>query len=165
MIRPYLCKLHFRCKTRCQAKADVALQLDITWPHSPFRGTIQKKTRAKCSESTNLRQKRKKTTVVSFCEQYNESPSHKVYIGPRSKVMAPNESPYMISYMSIIQMKSLSLIVFVILVKIAFMTSDIGPRSKVMAPNESPYMISYMSIIEMKSLSLVVFEIFAKIAF
>ena len=39
---------------------------------------------------------------------------------PRLKVMAPNGSPYMISYMSLIQMKSLSLIVFVIFVKIAF---------------------------------------------
>ena len=29
-------------------------------------------------------------------------------LDPRSKVMAPNESPYMISYMSIIQMKSIS---------------------------------------------------------
>ena len=33
----------------------------------------------------------------------------------RSKVMAPNESPYMISYMSIIQMESLSLMVTEIL--------------------------------------------------
>ena len=39
---------------------------------------------------------------------------------PRSKVMAPNESPYMISYMYIIQMKSLFLIVFEIFAKIAF---------------------------------------------
>ena len=30
---------------------------------------------------------------------------------PRSKVMASNESPYMISYMSVIQPESLSLIV------------------------------------------------------
>ena len=33
----------------------------------------------------------------------------------RSKVMAPNESPYMISYMSIIQMESLALMVTEIL--------------------------------------------------
>ena len=71
----------------------------------------------------------------------------------------------MISYMSVTQMKSLSLVVFEIFAKIAFLTSDLGPRSKVMAPNESPYMISYMSVIQMKSLSLIVFEIFAKIAF
>ena len=83
----------------------------------------------------------------------------------RLKVMAPNESPYMVSYMSIIEMKSLSVVVFEIFAKIAFWPLDLGPRSKVMAPNESPYMVSYMSTIEMKSLSLVVFEIFAKIAF
>ena len=52
----------------------------------------------------------------------------------------------MIFYMSVIQMKSLSLVVFVIFVKIAFLTFGLGPRSKVIAPNESPYMISYMSI-------------------
>ena len=63
-------------------------------------------------------------------------------LGPRSKVMAPNESPYMVSYMSTIEMNSLSLYL-----------------------NESPYMVSYMSTIEMKSLSLVVFGIFVKIAF
>ena len=32
-------------------------------------------------------------------------------LDPRSKVMAPNESPYMISYMSTIQMESLALMV------------------------------------------------------
>ena len=62
-------------------------------------------------------------------------------------------------------MKSLSLIVSKILVKIAFVTFDLDPRSKVMTPNESRYMISYMCIIQMKSLSVIVFEIFAKIAF
>merc|ERR1711893_431953 len=82
-------------------------------------------------------------------------------LGPRSKVMAPNETLYMISYMSIIQMKSLSLVVFEIFAKMAFLTSDLGPRSKVMAANESPYMIFNMSVIQMKSLSL----IFVKIAF
>ena len=74
-------------------------------------------------------------------------------------------SLYMVSYNSIIEMKSLSLAVFEIFAKITFWPLDLGPRSKVMAPNESPYMVSYMSTIEMKSLSLVVFEIFAKIAF
>ena len=59
-------------------------------------------------------------------------------------------------------MKSLSLIVCEIFVKIAFLTFDLDPRSKVMAPNESPYMISYMCIIQMKSLSFIVSEIFAK---
>ena len=62
-------------------------------------------------------------------------------------------------------MKSLSIVVFEILAKIALRRRYIGPRSKVIAPNESPYMVSYMSIIEMESLSLVVFEIFAKIVF
>ena len=33
-------------------------------------------------------------------------------LGPRSKVKAPNESPYVISFMCIIQMKSQSIIVF-----------------------------------------------------
>ena len=80
-------------------------------------------------------------------------------LDPRSKVMAPNESPCMISYMRIIQMKSLSLIVCKIFAKIAFLTFDLDPRSKVMAPNESPYMISYMSTIQMKSLALTVTEI------
>ena len=36
---------------------------------------------------------------------------------PRSKVMASNESPYMVSYLSVIQPKSLSLMVFEIFAK------------------------------------------------
>ena len=79
--------------------------------------------------------------------------------------MVPEESPYMVPYISLAGMKSLSLIVFEIFAKIAFRPRDLGPRSKVMAPNESPYMVSYMSLIEIKSLSLAVLEIFAKIAF
>ena len=59
-------------------------------------------------------------------------------------------------------MKSLSLIVCGIFVKITFWTFDLDPRSKVMAPNESPYMISYMCIIQMKSLAIIISEIFAK---
>ena len=78
-------------------------------------------------------------------------------LGSRSKVMAPNESPYMIFYMSTIQMESLSLIVFEIFEKTVHMTFDLGSRSKVMAPNESLYMISYMSTIQMGSLSIIVF--------
>ena len=54
-------------------------------------------------------------------------------LGPRSKIMAPNESPYMVSYMSIIEMKCLSLVVFEIFAKITFRPHDLGPRSKVMA--------------------------------
>ena len=38
----------------------------------------------------------------------------------RLRVVAPNESPHMVSYRSIIEMKSLSLIVFKIFAKIAF---------------------------------------------
>ena len=44
----------------------------------------------------------------------------------RSKVMAPNESPYMISYMSTIQMESLSLTLFEIFDKISFETEVKG---------------------------------------
>ena len=79
--------------------------------------------------------------------------------------MAPNKSPYLVSYMSIIEMKRLYLVVFQIVAQTPFSPLDLGPRSKVMAPNESLYMVSYMSRIEMKSLSFAVFEIFAKIAF
>ena len=84
-------------------------------------------------------------------------------LGPRSKVMAPNESPYMVSYMSRIEMKSLSLAAFEIFEKIIFWPHDLRP--KVMAPNEIPHMVSYTYTIEMKSLSLIVFKIFSKIAF
>ena len=69
-------------------------------------------------------------------------------LGSRSNVMAPNESPYMISYMSTIQMETLYLIVFEIFEKTAHLTFDLGSRSNVMAPNESPYMISYVSTIQ-----------------
>ena len=68
----------------------------------------------------------------------------------------------MISYMSAIQMESLSLTIFEIFDKIAFFDRGQRSRSKVTSPNESPYMISYMSTIQMESLSLVVFEIFEK---
>ena len=74
--------------------------------------------------------------------------------------MAPNESVYMISYMSKIQMESPSLMDFDIFAKIVFLTFDLDPRSKVMAPNESPYMIAYTYIIQMKSLFLTVSRIF-----
>ena len=79
--------------------------------------------------------------------------------------MAPNESPHMISYRYVIQMKSLSLIVSKILVNIAFLPHDLDLRSNVMAPNESPYMISYRYVIQMKSHSLIVFKILVKIVF
>ena len=79
-------------------------------------------------------------------------------LGSRSKVMVPNESPYMIFYMCTIQMKSLSLIVFEIFDKKACMTFDLGSRSKVLAPKESPYMISYMSTMQIEPLSPIFFE-------
>ena len=59
-------------------------------------------------------------------------------------------------------MKSLSLVVFELFAKTAFLTSDHGPRSKVMAPNGSPYMLSYMAAILMEFLTLVVSDIFEK---
>ena len=83
-------------------------------------------------------------------------------LDPMSKVVAPNESPYMVSYMCRIQMKFLYLIVCKIFAKIAFLSFNVDPRSKVMEPNESLYMISYMSTVQMKPLSLRVFEIFEK---
>ena len=46
--------------------------------------------------------------------------------------MAPNESPYMVSYMSLIERESLSLVVFEIFAKISIM-------------------VSYMTVIKMKS--------------
>ena len=73
--------------------------------------------------------------------------------------MAPNESAYMISYMSTIQMESPSLMDFEIFAKIALLTFDLDPRSKVITPNESPYMTSYKSTIQLESLTLIVFEI------
>ena len=76
--------------------------------------------------------------------------------------MAPNESPYMVSYMSRIDMKSLSLAVFEIFVEIVLWPFKLGPRPEVMAPNESPYMVSYMSVILMESLTLVFHELFEK---
>ena len=81
-------------------------------------------------------------------------------LGPRSKVISPNESPYVISYRCTIQMKSLSLIVFEIFAKMTFLVIDLRPRSKVISPNESPCVISYMSTIQMEALTLVVCEIF-----
>ena len=80
-------------------------------------------------------------------------------LGQRSKIMAPNERAYMISYMSTIQMESPSLMDFEIFAKITFLTFDLDPRSKVITPNESPYMISDMSTIQLESLTHMVFEI------
>ena len=60
-----------------------------------------------------------KSLSLIVCKIFAEIAFLTFDLDPRSKVMAPNESPYMISYMSIIQMKSLSRIVSKILVKIA----------------------------------------------
>ena len=83
-------------------------------------------------------------------------------LGPRSKVMAPNESPYRVSFVLVIEMKSLSLVVYEIFVKIAFDLLTLGQGQR-------PWhqiMIFFMSTIEINSLALVVFEIFfSKIAF
>ena len=51
-------------------------------------------------------------------------------LGSRSKVIAPNERPYMISYMYTMQQKSLSLIVCKIYVKRTFLTFDLDLRSR-----------------------------------
>ena len=60
-------------------------------------------------------------------------------LGSRSKVMAPNESPHMISYTFTKQMECLSLIVFEIFEENALVTFDLD-WSKDMAQNESEYM-------------------------
>jgi len=65
-------------------------------------------------------------------------------LGLKSYVMAPNESPNLVSHMSIIEMMSPSLAVFKVFAKIRFWPLDLGRRSKVMAPNESSYMVSYV---------------------
>ena len=68
---------------------------------------------------------------LMVCEIFPKLAPLTLNLGPRSKVMAPNESPYMISYMSIIQVESLTLMVCEILPKIAVwpLTLDQGQRS------------------------------------
>ena len=56
-----------------------------------------------------------KSLSLIVCKIFAEIAFLTFDLDPRSKVMAPNESPYMISYMSIIQMKSLALMVTEIL--------------------------------------------------
>ena len=51
--------------------------------------------------------------------------------------MAPHKSQFMVSYTSVTEMKSLSLVVFEVFAKIAVRPHDLGPRSKVMVPNEA----------------------------
>ena len=69
---------------------------------------------------------------------------------PKSKVMTSSESPYMISYMAVIQNGVSISRCFQDICEKAFSTSDLGPRLKVITPNESPYMISYIQ--EMKAM-------------
>ena len=68
--------------------------------------------------------------------------------GSRSNVMAPTGSLYMyvVSYISTIQMKTLSLVFFQIFKMKVHATFDLGSRSNVTAPNESSHMISYICV-------------------
>merc|ERR1711893_228269 len=63
----------------------------------------------------------------------------------RSKVISPNESPYMISCMADTNEASIYHSLRDICQKIVSVTFDLDLRSKVISPNESPYMISYMA--------------------
>ena len=71
----------------------------------------------------------------------------------RSKVTAPNERPYMTSYMSVIQMKALSVTIPEKYVYFVFRGHPVRLRSKVIAPNESPYLISYITVKQKVSIS------------
>ena len=85
---------------------------------------------------------------------------------PRSKIFLPFESPYMTSYLTLIDTFSLSRIVFEIFDFKVFrvwprpLTFRGHPRSKIFSPFESPYMTSYLTSIGTCSLSRTVFEIF-----
>ena len=84
----------------------------------------------------------------------------------RSKIFSPYESPYITSYITSIDIFSLSQTVFKIF---NFKVFLIWPwtlifeglqRSKILSPFESPYMTSYLTSIEIFSLSRTVFQIF-----
>ena len=64
-------------------------------------------------------------------------------LGSRLKVMTPNESPHMISYISAIKMESLAFVVscWDVWEKV-YLTSDLWVKVKGHGTNESPYMIS-----------------------
>ena len=85
---------------------------------------------------------------------------------PRSKFCIPFESPYMTSYITLIDTFSLSCTVFEIFDFKLFrvwpwpLTSKGHPRSKCFIPSESPYMTSYLTSIDTFSLSRTVFGIF-----
>ena len=84
----------------------------------------------------------------------------------RSKIFLPFDSPYMTSYLTLIDTFTLSRTVFEIF---DFKVSRVWPwpltfrdhqRSKIFLPFESPYMASYLTTIDTFSLSRTVFEIF-----
>ena len=85
---------------------------------------------------------------------------------PRSKIFPLFESSYMTSYLTPIDIFSLSRTVFEIFDFKGFrvwswpLTFRGDPRSKVFSPFESPYMTSYLTPIDTFSLSRNVFEIF-----
>ena len=74
------------------------------------------------------------TNAVSISRSFRDICENSIFdLWPWNNVKghATKMKAQMISYMEIIQGKSLSLIYFVIFVKIAFLTFDLGPRSKV----------------------------------
>ena len=62
--------------------------------------------------------------TVIVCEIFSKIAFSTFDLGPRSEVMALNETPYMISYMSSILKESLSLIVCEIFANEAYFTFD-----------------------------------------
>ena len=85
---------------------------------------------------------------------------------PRSKICLPFQSPYMLSYLTLIGTFSLSRTVFEILDFKVFrvwpwpLTFRDHPRSKIFSSFECSYMTSYSTPIDTFSLSCTVFEIF-----
>ena len=89
--------------------------------------------------------------TISKKDAYFMLRGHLVHL--RSKVTAPNERPYMISYVSVILTKALSLTIPEKNAYFMYWGHRVRLRSKVIAPNESPYLISYITVKQMKSLS------------
>ena len=82
---------------------------------------------------------------IVFCEIFAKNSIVTFDLDLMSKVISPNESPYMSSYMADTNEACLYLSYFVrYLQKKASVTFDLDLRSKIISPNESPYMISYM---------------------
>ena len=68
-------------------------------------------------------------SILSYFYETTKTNTHMTFdLEPRSKLNAQNESPYMVSYMSAIQSKSLSCIVFEIFKKKCI--SDLWPLTK-----------------------------------